>query len=233
MLAHNKAFFDAIAARHGTQPGHAAVFSRVKAAVAVAAATAAALIPLSDASTRLLDYACGGGSVSRLLLPHVAQIVGVDISAGMVAAFNEAASNQGLARDEMFAVRGNLLDPASEPDLEGPEFRDFDVAICCFAYHHIPQPGPLTLKIAERLKPGGRFALVDFETHEDVGKEWHHVVAHNGFSREQVEAWFAAAGLGKPQWVEVGTGTSVVGVDEEKEDVKIARGVFMAVGTKE
>lgn len=41
-------------------------------------------------SVRLLDYACGTGTISRALAPYTTQCVGIDLAPGMVAAYNRA-----------------------------------------------------------------------------------------------------------------------------------------------
>ncbi|KAF8250463.1 hypothetical protein K440DRAFT_618972, partial [Wilcoxina mikolae CBS 423.85] len=61
----------------------------------------------------------------------------------------------------MHAVVADLCSPSSAPD--GEEYMDFDVAVCSFAFHHIPDPAEAARRIAERLKrEGGVFVLVDF-----------------------------------------------------------------------
>jgi SAM-dependent methyltransferase len=38
-----------------------------------------------DGSTRILELACGNGSLSKVIVPHVGHITGLDLSAGMLA----------------------------------------------------------------------------------------------------------------------------------------------------
>ena len=60
------------------------------------------------------------GLTSRELAPYTKTVVGVDISQGAVDTFNEAASNQGLAPDEMRAVCAELK--GVDGELDGLKF---------------------------------------------------------------------------------------------------------------
>lgn len=237
----NKTYFDNYASSYGAHRNHQHAISAVVSAIVARPD----LVPLSEDRTRLLDYACGNGLVSQALLPHVAVAVGMDLSEGMVAAYNTGANNQGLARHEMHAVVADLCAAGSAaPALADPAYADFDVAISTFAFHHIPDPALAAKRIADRLKPlGGVFVLVDFRTHQPVpepagsGHVWKHIVAHNGFTEEQVADWFRAAGLGEPRFVDVGDGgrgVSVVARDPVTGDEMPAmqREVFVAVGRR-
>jgi len=229
----NKQFFDKISTTYSHQSSHRAVIETITKAIL----SEPSLIPLNESSTRLLDYACGPGLVSKALLAHVASIVGMDLSPGMVDEYNTAASNQGLGRSEMHAVVADLCSPDSSPSLE--EYAGFDVAVCSFAFHHIPDPALAARKIAERLKSGGVFALVDFRTHGEIpgGEAFRHIVAHNGFGEGEVARWFEEAGLGEVKWVDVGDGGKGVSVvvtnpDTGEEVVSVKKEAFIAVGRR-
>jgi SAM-dependent methyltransferase len=88
--------------------------------------------------TVMLDYACGtGGSqsvaivschyircplgqMSRLLAPYTHEIIGVDISQGMVDYYNQRVHNQGIPPQEIRAVCAELT--GSDTDLDGKKF---------------------------------------------------------------------------------------------------------------
>jgi SAM-dependent methyltransferase len=89
--------------------------------------------------TRLLDYACGTGSsdlhftkipthsnttglISQSLAPHTAQIVGVDISSGMVAQYNQRVADQGIPPTEMHAVVATPGSAKLADELDGGRF---------------------------------------------------------------------------------------------------------------
>jgi len=103
---------------------------------------------------RALDVCCGTGAAMRVLRPLVCgQLVGLDISAGMLAeARRRTASATGDAALEF--VRGDAL--------HMPFAGSFDLAVCFGAFGHIlesDQPG-FVAEVARVLRPGGRFAFV-------------------------------------------------------------------------
>ncbi|KAJ9629480.1 hypothetical protein H2203_001854 [Taxawa tesnikishii (nom. ined.)] len=65
---------------------------------------------------RILDYACGNGTVSSALLKTFSETVfqGLDIASSQVHRFNvEASILLGEPHDRMFAIQGDLNDPSS------------------------------------------------------------------------------------------------------------------------
>lgn len=191
-------------------------------------------------SVRVLDYACGTGLISRALAPYTTQCVGVDISENMVAAYNARAENQGLSKDEMFAMPGNLLVPENPHPAELSEANlfNFDVAAVGLGFHHFTDPDLAAKRLVERLRPGGVLFIVDFLPHEhrhDHGAS--HTVLHHGFSKERVREIFEKAGAGKGFAIqELGVGIVVGGHghgDGDGEDrERRKRKVFLARGEK-
>lgn len=125
---------------------------------------------------RLLDYACGPGTVTRALLPYVSHILGIDVSDGMVAEYNsrsEAAGTTNVAS----AVQGNLL--ADEPyvtkagtktnDFETDRsLNDFDAVIVGLGFHHFSDWSGSLQKLSQRVKPGGIVGIIDLVPSEEV-----------------------------------------------------------------
>ncbi|KAE8396674.1 hypothetical protein BDV23DRAFT_177669 [Aspergillus alliaceus] len=63
---------------------------------------------------RVLDYACGNGTVSSALLANFpnATFQGIDISTSQVRRFNDEATKLlAESHDRMFAIQGDLYDP--------------------------------------------------------------------------------------------------------------------------
>ncbi|KAL5604400.1 uncharacterized protein BROUX77_004586 [Berkeleyomyces rouxiae] len=155
----------------------------------------------SKRPVRLLDYACGTGLVSRALAPFTTQCVGIDISEAMIGVYNTKAENQGLTKEDMFAIHGDLLDPAvpSPAHLSDPEFFNFDIAAVGLGAHHFADPALAVKRLVERLKPGGVLMILDFIEHAPVAIDTVGVssVMHHGFSKEQVKTFFEEGGAGQ------------------------------------
>jgi SAM-dependent methyltransferase len=161
-------------------------------------------IPLPDEPPadkfRLLDYACGTGVVSRALGPYVSQILGIDLSANMVATYNENAQSSGIPREVTHAVHGNLLDEKpylvkedgertdDQSFLRDPGFNDFDAVIVGLGFHHFENFTRCLKKLSERVKPGGRVGIVDLFPKEGVSSKPHH--AHSS-PPQTSSCWFA------------------------------------------
>jgi SAM-dependent methyltransferase len=168
--------------------------------------------------------------------------VGLDLSEGMVSEYNTCANNQGLTHSEMHAMVADLCSPDLPKQLSQPEYQNFDVAICMFAFHHFPNPALAAKKIAERLRPDGVFAVVDFRPTPDfdrVPSSLKKMVSHNGFSDEDIKGWFSGAGLSEPTFVEVGPkdgegkGITAFGIDKDtREKLKMTREAFLACGKR-
>jgi len=165
------------------------------------------VLPLDEDTTCVLDYACGSGQVSRALAPHVARLVGVDISPRMVELYNARADAQGLEPHEMRAV--GALAELGAPDR-------FDLIVCSMAYHHFAAVDDVSRELVQYLKPGGTLAVADIassassaraEQPHDCDRDgaasppplmagYEHIVAHvHGFSEEDIRALFVGAGL--------------------------------------
>nr|EAQ71338.1 hypothetical protein MGCH7_ch7g745 [Pyricularia oryzae 70-15] len=176
----------------------------------------------SDRTVRMIDYACGPGTISRALHPYVTQCRGVDLSTNMVAQYkarakvepadeyqNLSGTTQGLTPEQMDAFEGNILDDDGAA-LSDPTLRDADLACVSMAMHHMDDPARVALKLVERLRPGGVLFVIDFVRHEvpGGGSGAEHgagmgevfdatpTIAHNGFSPEQVRDMFEQAGAG-------------------------------------
>ncbi|KAJ4406801.1 hypothetical protein N0V82_010048 [Gnomoniopsis sp. IMI 355080] len=209
----------------------------------------------SERKVRLLDYACGTGSMSRIFAPYTTQCIGIDLSQKMVETYNARALNQGLSEDEMVGYQGDLCVPAEKNPaaFRDPKFFDFEMACVGLGFHHFDDPSLAAKRLVSRLKPGGVLMILDFLPHgvypdagghHDHGSSHHHghsdkhadeededqrkalkTVTHHGFSEERIKDIFVAAGAGKDFAIEK-LGTVTMGMRHGK------RNLFMARGTK-
>lgn len=155
---------------------------------------------------RVLDYACGPGTVSVALLPYATSVAGIDLSDGMVAAYNERASTLDLPSSKtMHAVQGDLVSSPPSPSTTAPEFYNFDLAAVGMGFHHFSDPALAAKRLVERLKPRtGVLLITDFlpdflpdghaHAHDQEISKAKKTVAHNGFSEEEITRIFKAAG---------------------------------------
>jgi SAM-dependent methyltransferase len=147
----------------------------------------------------VLDAGCGPGLVSAAFLAAGHGVVGVDLSAEMVARARRRCAEFGArARFEQLS----LFDPA----FGGP----FDAAVSRYVLHHTPDPGAFVRRQAELLRTGGVVVLCDHTTDPDAALASHHhslegardrTHARNATSGELVDL-FGTAGLGEVRLVE-------------------------------
>jgi ubiquinone/menaquinone biosynthesis C-methylase UbiE len=97
------------------------------------------------AGVKVLDVACGAGSVSGLAASRGAEVTGIDFSPSMLA--------QARRRHPAIEFR--------EGDAEALPFDDgiFDAVLISFGLHHFPFPSRALLEGARVLRPGGRIAF--------------------------------------------------------------------------
>jgi ubiquinone/menaquinone biosynthesis C-methylase UbiE len=107
---------------------------------------------------RVLDVACGTGLVSFVCAPCAREVVGVDISPGMLA--KARALRHAREVHNVHFVLG---------EAEHLPFKDseFDVVVCRLAVHHFPQPEREIREMARVLKVGGRLVISDTISSED------------------------------------------------------------------
>jgi ubiquinone/menaquinone biosynthesis C-methylase UbiE len=157
---------------------------------------------------RALDAGCGPGrelqQVARLIPDG--EVVGIDLSAGMVNTAHRAARAFGLKNCAFFQS-----DVGELPDvLNG----GFDLVYSCLAHHHYPEPPAATQSIFRCLRPGGVYCVVD------PGPAWYNAInapiakwADPGWigfhTPEQFRKLFENAGFVRTAWFEILPGFGV------------------------
>ncbi len=101
-----------------------------------------------DGTERALDSGCGAGALAFALAPFVERVIGIDLSADLVAAGNE------LAPPNCELTVG---DATALPF----EYGSFDIAGCMRVLHHARRPELVVAELARVTRPGGRILLVD------------------------------------------------------------------------
>lgn len=140
---------DLVARQFGPQ-AQAYVTSAVHASGADLDALAALLE--GHAAARLLDLGCGGGHVSFVAAPRVAQVTAYDLSPAMLAAVSAEAGKRGLSN--IVTVQGAA---------EALPFEDasFDVVVSRYSAHHWRDLAAGLRHARRVLKPGGRAVFMD------------------------------------------------------------------------
>ena len=124
----NREYFDGFAKKYDDFPQVQKLTDTISDAIKAAQA-------FDPESSVVMDFACGTGEfvvskqllfkvahyaslglISRRLIPHVKQIVGVDVSEAMVAQFNEVAAKEGIPVEKMRAVCEELKGEDRELD---------------------------------------------------------------------------------------------------------------------
>ena len=97
---------------------------------------------------RALDSGCGAGALAFSLAPFVGSVVGVDLSADLIAAGRQLAP----ANCEL-----TVGDATALPFGYG----SFDIVGCMRVLHHARRPELVVSELARVTRPGGRILLID------------------------------------------------------------------------
>lgn len=130
------------------------------------------------------DVGTGTGFVIQGLAPHVAQVYGFDESAEMLA----------VARRNLAAWTNVALQEAPGDDLPLPD-DSLDAVFGNMYLHHTADPPAAIAELARVLRPGGRLVLTDLDAHDQAWMRAAMADRWLGFARDQVRAWYTAAGL--------------------------------------
>jgi ubiquinone/menaquinone biosynthesis C-methylase UbiE len=104
-----------------------------------------------ERTARVLDVACGPGTLAFCAAPHVAHVTGVDFSPKMIDALCARAEREGVGN-----VEGELMDAAAL------RFADatFDAAFCAFAFMFFPDRDKAFREMRRVLRDGGKALVI-------------------------------------------------------------------------
>lgn len=105
-----------------------------------------------------LDVATAAGHTAHALAPHVAQVVGLDLTAEMQVQFERGAAERGLSN-----VRFIVGDAEALPFADA----SFNIVTVRRAAHHFPNIEKALAEMARVLQPGGRLGVVDMVAPEN------------------------------------------------------------------
>jgi len=113
-------------------------------------------------SERILDAACGPGSLVRALAQHAGQAIGLDICPGMIQAAQRLARQAPIA-----ALLGFVL---GDVELLPYPRGHFHLVTCTYAFANFPDPLGVLRELARVLCPAGRILIVDVLAPEDPAR---------------------------------------------------------------
>jgi ubiquinone/menaquinone biosynthesis C-methylase UbiE len=107
---------------------------------------------------QVLDAGCGTGHTALTFAPHVAQVVAVDFTEGMLAQGRKLATERGLSNIDFRLGDVELLPFAAAT---------FDVIVSRLSAHHWPHPQAALREFGRVLRPNGRLILSDVVSFDD------------------------------------------------------------------
>ena len=136
--------------------------------------TGQAASPLLDvvnlqAGSRLLDLACGTGTITNAGVERGANAIGLDFAGAMISEARKL--HPGISFQE-----GDAEDLPFEDS-------DFDAVVCNFGIRHFPHPESAIAEAFRVLAPGGRYAFTEWVPPSTTQESFHRIV------REAVQAF--------------------------------------------
>jgi len=125
------------------------------------------------AGARILDFGCGTGLLTAAMADEASEVVGLDLSAPMVAVL------RGKALPNVTPLSGELADH---------ELGAFDVVTCSSVCAFLPDYPGTVRDLVALLRPGGWFVQLDWELDPSAEEPF-------GLGRDDIQACLTGAGL--------------------------------------
>ena len=133
-----------------------------------------------------LDLGTGTGRMLELFAGRYRRALGFDVNQSMLAYARNKLSAAGL--DTAQVRHGDLYSLALQDG-------SVDAVVMHQVLHYLTEPAHAVREAARVLAPGGRLLIVDFAPHEFEGLRQAQAHTRLGIGNEQIEQWFADAGL--------------------------------------
>jgi ubiquinone/menaquinone biosynthesis C-methylase UbiE/predicted transcriptional regulator len=147
---------------------------------------ARAIARLVDPALGVADLGTGTGILALELARLGLRVIAIDHSSRMLAAARAKLEQEGLADVELRQGEAGAL-----PLADG----EVDAALAHMVVQYLPSPAEAIREMARSVGPGGIVVVVDFVAHEHEWMRQELGVTWLGFPLEEVEGWFAEAGL--------------------------------------
>jgi len=150
------------------------------------------LAALLEGSEIVGDLGCGTGTLTRLLAPFAARVIGVDRSS------------------EMLEIAGERTAGLPNVDLRQGDFSRLpvedgvlDIALLSLVLSYLPDPRAALREVGRVLRPGGRLLLLDLLSHRREG--YRETLGHLwlGFGEGELLVWLDEAGFEAPTRVDL------------------------------
>lgn len=125
---------------------------------------------------QVMDFGAGTGLITSHILPHVKNIVALDISKAMI--------------DELVSKTDfhGRVEAICQDIIEQPLKRKFDLIMSAMAMHHVKDTSLLIQRFAEHMNSGAKVALADLDVEDGT---FHPAdiegVFHDGFDRDNLK----------------------------------------------
>lgn len=137
------------------------------------------------------DIGCGTGYVMDMFGDRPRKIIAIDNNEAMLTVAKNKAKAHGWTNVEF------RTGEASSPPLKEGEA---DLVTFVMVWHHLEEPARAVKAASRALKPGGTLLAADLFEHQETWLRERLKHRWLGFSRQDVEEWFAEAGLAPNAW---------------------------------